>query len=183
MLSHGIVNASHVTGQQSLIDGVTVAIDVKVAKNKGDLEQEIVIISQLHVINVQRLHDLDSLAVRWNTTDIHSIWQGECESILIEMEMMQKMETPFPYGGIPMTNLKFMTWLHLKMLINMETPLTNSTFPPLPTAMVSKLTCLLFQYDDLIQKICVLFAVWLSVLFCLIWSCDWSPRTYVCNAQ
>ena len=34
------------------IDGVTDAIDVQVAKNKGDLEQEIVILSQLHVINV-----------------------------------------------------------------------------------------------------------------------------------
>jgi hypothetical protein len=39
MLSHGIVNVSHVTSQLSLIDGVTNAIDVQVAKNKGDLEQ------------------------------------------------------------------------------------------------------------------------------------------------
>jgi hypothetical protein len=53
MLSHGIVNASHVTALLSSIDGVTNAIDMQVAKNKGDLEQEIVIISQLHVINVQ----------------------------------------------------------------------------------------------------------------------------------
>ena len=53
MLSHGIVNASHNAGLLSLIDGVTNAIDVQVAKNKGDLEQEIVILSQLHVINVQ----------------------------------------------------------------------------------------------------------------------------------
>ena len=69
------------------------------AKNKGDLEQEIVILSQLHVINVQQLRDLDCLAVRWNRTDICSICQEECESILIEMEMMQKMGTPVPYGG------------------------------------------------------------------------------------
>jgi hypothetical protein len=54
MLSHGIVNASHVAGLLSSIDGVTDAIDVQVAKNKGDLKQEIVIIFfQLHVINVQ----------------------------------------------------------------------------------------------------------------------------------
>ncbi len=64
MLSHGIVNASHVAGLLSSLDGVTDAIDVQVAKNKGDLEQKIVIISQLHVINVQRLSDLDRLAVR-----------------------------------------------------------------------------------------------------------------------
>ncbi len=37
--------------------------------------------------------------MRWNTTDIHSICQGECKSILIEMEMMAKMGTPVPYGG------------------------------------------------------------------------------------
>jgi hypothetical protein len=96
MLLHGIVNAIAVTGQLSSIDGVTNPIDVQVAKNKGDIEQEIVILSQLHVINVQRLHDLDHLAVRWNTTDICSIRHGECESILIEMEMMAKMGTPVP---------------------------------------------------------------------------------------
>jgi hypothetical protein len=49
MLSHGIVNAIAVTGQLSLIDGITNAIGVQVAKNKGDLEQEIVFLSQLHV--------------------------------------------------------------------------------------------------------------------------------------
>jgi hypothetical protein len=70
MLSHGIVNAIAVTGRLSSIDGVTNGIDVQVAKNKRDLEQEIIILSQLHVINVQQLRDLDHLAVRWNTTDI-----------------------------------------------------------------------------------------------------------------
>jgi hypothetical protein len=82
-----------------LIDGVTNAIDVQVAKNKGDLKQKIVIISQLHIVNVQRLRDLDHLAVRWDTTDICSICQKECKSILVETEMMQKMGTPVPYGG------------------------------------------------------------------------------------
>jgi hypothetical protein len=130
MLSHGIINAIAVTGQLSSIDGVINAIDVQVAKNKGDIEQDIFILSQLHVINVQRLRDLDSHAVRWNTTDICSICQGECKSILIEMEMMQKMGTPVLYGGLPLTNLKFKMWLYLKMLINMETPLTNLNRPP-----------------------------------------------------
>jgi hypothetical protein len=77
MLSHGIINAIAVTGQPSSIDGVTNAIDMYVAKNKGDFKQEIVILSQLHIINVQRLRDLDRLAVRWSRTDIHSICQGE----------------------------------------------------------------------------------------------------------
>jgi hypothetical protein len=130
MLFHGIVNAIAVAGQLSLIDGVTNAIDVQMAKNKGDIKQEIVILSQLHVVNVQRLSDLDRLAVRWNTTDIRSICQRECKSILIEMEMMAKMGTPVPYGDFFLTNLKFKTLLYLKMLINMETPLTNSNPPP-----------------------------------------------------
>jgi hypothetical protein len=78
---------------------------------------------------MQRLRDLDRLAVRWNTTDIRSICQGEWESILIEMEMMAKMGTPVPYGSFPLTNLKFKTWLYLKMLINTKTPLTNSNCP------------------------------------------------------
>ncbi len=104
MLSHGLVNAIAVTDP---IDGVNNVIDVQVAKNQSDFEQEIVILSQLHVINLQQLYDLDRLVVRWNTTDICSLRQGECESILIEMEMMQKMGTPAPYGGFPLTNQKF----------------------------------------------------------------------------
>jgi hypothetical protein len=34
MLSHGIINAIAVTGQLSLIDGVTDAIDVQIAKTR-----------------------------------------------------------------------------------------------------------------------------------------------------
>jgi hypothetical protein len=109
MLSHGIVNAIAVTGRLSSIDGVTDSIDVQVTKNKRDLEQEIVIHSQLHIINVQQLRDLDHLAMRWNRTDNCSICQGECKSILIEMEMMSKMGTPVPYGGFPLTDLQFKT--------------------------------------------------------------------------
>jgi hypothetical protein len=59
MLSHGIVNVIAVTGQLSLIDGVTNAIDVQVAKKKGNLEQEIVIISQLHTTS-QKFRTLHS---------------------------------------------------------------------------------------------------------------------------
>ena len=79
MLSHGIVNVSHVAGLLSLIDGGVIdAIDVQVAKNRRDIKQEIVILSQLHVINVQQLRDLDRLAMRWNTIDICSIHQEHC---------------------------------------------------------------------------------------------------------
>jgi hypothetical protein len=50
MLSHGLANAIAVTDP---IDGVNNAIDVQGAKNQSDLEQEIEILSQLHVINLQ----------------------------------------------------------------------------------------------------------------------------------
>jgi hypothetical protein len=50
MLSHGLVNVIAVT---DLIDGVNNAINVQVAKNQSDLKQEIVIVSQLHAINLQ----------------------------------------------------------------------------------------------------------------------------------
>jgi hypothetical protein len=53
MLSHDIINARHVVGLLSLFDDVTEAVDVQVTKNEGDLEQEILIISQLLIINVQ----------------------------------------------------------------------------------------------------------------------------------
>ncbi len=43
---------------------------------------------------------------------------------------MQKMGKPAPYGGFLLTNPKFKTWLHLKILINTETPLTNINRPP-----------------------------------------------------
>ncbi len=46
------------------------------------------------------------------------------------MEMMSKMGTPVPYGGFPLTNPKFKTWLYLKMLIDTKTLLTNSNCPP-----------------------------------------------------
>ncbi len=154
------------------------------AKNKGDLEQEIVIISQLHIINVQRLCDLDRLAMRWNTTDICSIRQEECKSILIEMVMMQIMGTPVCYGGFPLTNLKFKMWLHLKMLITTETPLTNSICPP---------PCQLQWSEN--QHVCFSNTTTSSRRFAphlpfdwvfssaSYWLCDWSSRTYVCNAQ
>jgi hypothetical protein len=50
MLSPGLVNAIAVTDPIFSVNNV---IDVQVAKNQSDLEQEIVILSQLHVINLQ----------------------------------------------------------------------------------------------------------------------------------
>jgi hypothetical protein len=76
MLSHGILNEIAVTGQLSSIDGATNAIDVRVAKNMGDLKQEIAILSQLHIINVQRLRDLDRLAIWWN---MHLLCKGHLD--------------------------------------------------------------------------------------------------------
>jgi hypothetical protein len=152
-------------------------------KKQVRFEQEIVIFSQLHIINVQCLHDLDHLAVWWNTTDIHSICPEECKSLLIEIEMMQKLGTPVPYSGFPLTNLKFKR-LHLKMLINTETPLTNSICPPpcqlqwsgnwhlcfssMTTSSRRFVPCLPFDW------------AFSSASY---QSCDRSPRTYGYNTQ
>ena len=65
-----------------LLDDLTVAPHVQVAKNKADLEQEIVTLSQFYVINVQPLCDLDDLAVKWDTSNIHSICQHEFKGVL-----------------------------------------------------------------------------------------------------
>ncbi len=40
------------------------------------------------------------------------------------------MGTPVPYGDFPLTNLKFKTWLHLKMMIDTEMPPISSNCPP-----------------------------------------------------
>ncbi len=69
------------------------------------------------------------------------------------------MGTPVSYGGFPLTNLKFKMWLHLKMLINVETPLTNSISPPPVDCNGQEIDILLFQYNNLIQKICASFAI------------------------
>ena len=106
-------------------------------KNKVDLKQEIVTLSQLHVINVQQLCDLDDLAVRWDTSNIHSIRQHECKGIIAEIKMMQKMGGCVLWGWISLNNLEFKTWLHLKMLIDSEMPLINSSCLPPLTALVA----------------------------------------------
>ncbi len=153
-------------------------------KNKRDIEQDIVILSQLHVINVQPLCDCDRLAVRWNRTDICSICQGKFKSILIEMEMMSKMGTPVPYSGFLLMNLKFKTWLYLKMLIDMETPLTNSNLPPPCRLQWSGNWHVCFSNTTTSSR-------WFAPCLPFDWvfssasyqSWDWSPWTYVCNAQ
>ncbi len=122
--------------------------------------------------------------MRWNTTDICFIHQEECESISIEMEMMQKMGTPVSYGGFPMSNLKFKTWLHLKMLINTKTLMTNSNRPPPCRLQWSGNQHVCFSNTTTSSK---RFAPPLPFDWAFssasYWLCDWSPLTYVCNAQ
>ncbi len=93
---------------------------MQVAKNRRHLDQKIVTLSQLHVINVQQLCDLDGLAVRWDMNDIHSISQEECKGIIAKIKIMQKKRTPVQYSGFSLNNLAFKMWLHLKMLIDVE---------------------------------------------------------------
>ncbi len=153
-------------------------------KNKGDLEQEIIIISQLHVINAQWLRDLDRLAVRWNTTDIRSICQEECKSILIEMEMMQKMGTPVPYSGFSIDKSEIQ---------DVAAPKDVDWHGDSTAQFKSSNPCWLQWSGN--QHVCFSNTTSSSRRFVPLlpfdWafssasyqSCNWSPQTYVCNPQ
>jgi hypothetical protein len=156
MLGHGIIHASHVAGLLSLFDGVTKAIDVQVAKSKGDLEQEIVIISQLHAINVQQLHYHERFGC-----DRHLL------NSLRGMQIYSYQDGDDAKDG----NAQSMWWFSIDKseIQDVVTPQNADQHgyatdqfklsPPLLTAIIRKLTCLPFQYGNLIQKICVLSAV------------------------
>ena len=45
----------------------------RAAKEMKLIEQEIVVLSQLQVINVQRLRDFDGLVIRWDSSGIRAV--------------------------------------------------------------------------------------------------------------
>ena len=96
------------------------------------VEQEIVILSKLQVINVQRLRDFDGLAIRWDSSGIRAVRIAECKAIVVEHELMRKMGLPNFEGGFEIDSPMFKTWLHLKMLIDVDTPLIDPDRPGPP---------------------------------------------------
>ncbi len=100
---------------------------VQVARTMRDIEMEIITLLQLHVVNIAWLCDLDELAMRWDQSNVQSICQEKCECIVAEMLMMNKMGMPVGGCGFQLDNCAFKTWLHLKMLINAQMPLIDSS--------------------------------------------------------
>jgi hypothetical protein len=78
--------------------------------------------AQLAVINGQRLCDFDMVALK-NGSHIHKCWSTECMACIGEAKLIRFMGNPGIRGGFTMQNLVFTTWLHLSMLIDIQTPL------------------------------------------------------------
>jgi hypothetical protein len=95
---------------QFLMDNITNTHHAQLAIDIELLKGEIVIISQLQVINVQCLRDIDGLAVRWDSTGIHAIQMAECVVIIPEIKLMRNMGLPAWLGGFPIDSLTFKKW-------------------------------------------------------------------------
>ena len=104
----------------------------RAAKEIQLIEQEIVVLSQLQVINVQRLRDFDGLVIRWDSSGIRAVRSAECDTIVVEHELMRKMGLPAFEGGFDIDSPMFKTWLHLKILIDIDTPLIDPDRPGPP---------------------------------------------------
>ena len=119
-------------GQQLGREQVTDDMRTQAAMEMYLIEQEIVVLSQLQVINVQRLRDFDGLAVRSDSSGIRAVRSAECEAIIVEHKLVRKMGLPAFEGGFPVSSPIFKTWLHLKMLIDVDTPLVDLDRPTPP---------------------------------------------------
>jgi hypothetical protein len=78
-----------------------------------------------HVINVQYLSDIDYLTVVNQNAHVQTTHDEECVQILAEKEMVKKMGVSGRYTSFSFTNLEFKMWLHLKMLIDVDTLLMD----------------------------------------------------------
>ena len=120
-------------GQQLGREQVTDDMRTQAAMEMYLIEQEIIVLSQLQVINVQRLRDFDGLAVRSDSSGIRAVRSAECEAIIVEHKLVRKMGLPAFEGGFPIGSPVFKTWLHLKMLIDVDTPLVDLDRPTHPS--------------------------------------------------
>ena len=76
------------------------------------------------------------------------------------IKLVWNMGVPTQLGGFPINSLTFKTWLNLKMLINVDTPLIDLNRPPsLLITLVARLMLVFFQFNNLTLAICALFVV------------------------
>ena len=136
---------------------------VQVAKIMRDIKIEIVtLLHQLHVINVAWLCNLDELAMRWDQSIVQSIpHHAECECIVAEMFMMNKMGTPVVGGEFQLNNCAFRCGFILKCLSMCRYHwLIWVTQPPLTV----KVALLTLWYSTIVVLIPMIFAVNAEIL-------------------
>ena len=78
--------------------------------------------TQLAVLNNQRLRDFDTVVLR-NGPHIRKCRSAECMACIWEAKIIRYSGNPGIRGGFTMQNPVFVTWLHLKFLIDIHTPL------------------------------------------------------------
>ncbi len=95
------------------------------------LKKWLIIIQQLIVINKGWLHSFDKAAVQVDATEMHHHHMAECMASLMEAKFLCYLGRPPSIpgneksGGIHLDNPHFTKWLHLSMLIDIQTPLIN----------------------------------------------------------
>jgi hypothetical protein len=87
------------------------------------VENKVLVYTQLVLINNQRLHDLDKVAVGRNYSVICKRWTSEAMACIAESKIIRFMGNPGIRGGFSMHDPVFTTWLHLSMLVNLNTHL------------------------------------------------------------
>ena len=78
--------------------------------------------TQLVVLNNQRLHDLDTVVLKYGP-HIRKCRSAECMACICEGKIIHYSGNSGIRGGFTMQNYVFITWLHLTMRIDIHTPL------------------------------------------------------------
>jgi hypothetical protein len=95
------------------------------------LEKWLIIIQQLIVINKGQLRSFEEAAVQVDATGMHRHCMAECMASLTEAKFLCYLGRPPSIpgneksGGMHLDNPHNTTWLHLSMLIDIQTPLID----------------------------------------------------------
>jgi hypothetical protein len=87
------------------------------------VENKVLVYTQLVVINNQRLRDLDNVAVGRNSLVICKRRTAEAMACIVESKIICFMGNPEIRGGFSMHDPVRTRWLHLSMLVDLNTPL------------------------------------------------------------
>jgi hypothetical protein len=79
--------------------------------------------TQLAVLNNQCLRDFDTVVLINGGPHIRKCQSAECMACIWEAKIIRYSGNPGIRGGFTMQNPVFVTWLHLKFLIDIHTPL------------------------------------------------------------